>query len=586
MSGTGAVNFTITAQDEVSKKLDTINKRIAGMTKGVDRTQKAFSGLALQDLSNLSKRIDNAASGALKMSEGLLKAVEPLAVITSAASLAGVVRLADAWANTGSQLLFTSQNLGISAQKLQVWQNAGQLAGVSIDNMTSGLQSLGQNMWNAVGGRDPAFMSAMQQLHINFRAGAIGMKDYSTLLPQIADKIKSIHTPFGQAAVATALFGSAGQAMLPFLRQGAASMTAYLNAGAANGTMSQDQINKANQLRQSFTGLNQVLTGNGGLVNQIEAGLDPVLQPTIAWMQQWVLANQSWINLDIAKSVHNLGVEIKSIDWTGVNSFMNLLTGKSVASNVLNGITGFEAHPVASIDSGAQSLMKWTMNEFGFGGVGKAPILRQIDGLAPTSARGVRDNNPLNLTYDPGQRGVVARDGRFGVFPDMATGVSANLNQLLLDQSRGANTLSKLIPTWAPSSDGNNDPAYIESVSSLTGIDPNAPLNLSDPMTAFKVMNAMANTEVGGSIPAGALVAGINQRLGTALVAPSGPPANIGSGNDVMAGIGAHQGGSDAMQLDVHFHNAPDGMRTSLKGGNAAVKPGTVKVERAMLAAW
>ena len=260
-SGPGAVNFTITAQDDVSSKFDKIKKRVEGLTKNVDKTQKSFGALALQDLSGLNKRVSLVADGAVKMAAGLLEAVEPLAVITSAASLAGVVRLSQAWADMGSKILFASQNIGMNTQQFQVVTNAGELAGVSIISMTSGLQALGQNMWNAVGGRDPAFMASMKMLHLNFRDTNGSIKSYSSLLPQIADKIQALHNPFAQAAVATELFGSAGTDMLPFLRQGAAGIAKLEAAAAANGTMTVQQINQANQLRESYTSLGQALDG-------------------------------------------------------------------------------------------------------------------------------------------------------------------------------------------------------------------------------------------------------------------------------------------------------------------------------------
>ena len=74
---------------------------------------------------------------------------------SGAASIAGMVKLTTAWADFGSQLGFTAQRLGMSASALQTFQGAAALAGSSSSALASGMQTLGQNMWNAVGGRAP-----------------------------------------------------------------------------------------------------------------------------------------------------------------------------------------------------------------------------------------------------------------------------------------------------------------------------------------------------------------------------------------------------------------------------------------------
>ena len=148
------------------------------------------------------------------------RVIEPLGVITGAASIAGLVRLTTVWADWGSQLLFTAQNIGITATNLQTLQGAATLAGSSATSLSSGMATLGENMWNATGGRAPQVVAAMQMLHINWQNMNRTAKSTADVLPQIADRIKALQNPYAQAAIATALFGSAGTDLLPFLRLG------------------------------------------------------------------------------------------------------------------------------------------------------------------------------------------------------------------------------------------------------------------------------------------------------------------------------------------------------------------------------
>jgi hypothetical protein len=102
-----------------------------------------------------------------------------------------------------------------------------------------------------------------------------------------------------------------------------------------------------------------------------------------------------------------------------------------------------------------------------------------LDGLVPTNPRGLRNNNPLNLKY-AGQAGATEDSDGFAVFGNLQAGVSADYAQLLLDQIRGAQTLSQLVTAWAPPGE-NNTAAYIAAVSKMTGIAPNQSFHIRSP---------------------------------------------------------------------------------------------------------
>lgn len=123
-----------------------------------------------------------------------------------------------------------------------------------------------------------------------------------------------------------------------------------------------------------------------------------------------------------------------------------------------------------------------------------------------------QNNNPGNLVY-AGQPGASAGAGGFARFSSYDAGLTALKNQITLDASRGTdangnpiNTVSDLISSWAPSSDPrNNTPAYIASVASQTGFDPNAPLSsLGTPTFTVDVYGTpIDSTSSAGSLPSG-----------------------------------------------------------------------------------
>lgn len=93
-----------------------------------------------------------------------------------------------------------------------------------------------------------------------------------------------------------------------------------------------------------------------------------------------------------------------------------------------------------------------------------------------------RNNNPGNLVY-AGQPGATQGAGGFAAFNSYNAGYTALTNQITLDAVRGTDvngnpttTVSQLLTSWAPPSQ-NDTAAYISSVTSQTGFDPNAPLS-------------------------------------------------------------------------------------------------------------
>ena len=176
-----------------------------------------------------------------------------------------------------------------------------------------------------------------------------------------------------------------------------------------------------------------------------------------------------------------------------------------------------------------------------------------------TMPRGIRNNNPLNLSYVPGQ-GALGSDGKFGQYGSMEAGIAASTRQLLQYQKQGDNTLIKIIRRWAPHTDENgnviNDTAgYITDVSEETGFEPNQQLNLSDPSVMARVERAMAMREDGRRYAPGADV--FDRGVSQGMAGPySGSPAPAGGGTS---------------KVEVMFKNAPPGTTvTSTSTGNVS----------------
>jgi hypothetical protein len=120
----------------------------------------------------------------------------------------------------------------------------------------------------------------------------------------------------------------------------------------------------------------------------------------------------------------------------------------------------------------------------------------------PTSSipKPVRDKNPINLRpfkypYYIGQVGLDT-DGE-AIFGDWISGIRAGVMDLNIKiDSDGLDTIEKIIPVFAPSSDGNDVKNYIYFVSQATGIPSNQKL-ITDDATIKALFIAMAQEEMG-----------------------------------------------------------------------------------------
>lgn len=112
------------------------------------------------------------------------------------------------------------------------------------------------------------------------------------------------------------------------------------------------------------------------------------------------------------------------------------------------------------------------------------------------ATRGIRNNNPLNLSYMAGQ-GALGSDGRFGRYASMADGIAATTRQLVSYRNRGIDTVASIIRKWAPESENGSDAGYIADVAKWSGLDPNAHIDVRNVNVAQRLIAAMGRHESG-----------------------------------------------------------------------------------------
>ena len=139
-------------------------------------------------------------------------------------------------------------------------------------------------------------------------------------------------------------------------------------------------------------------------------------------------------------------------------------------------------------------------------------------------------------------------------FASMAEGLQAVAHLLSSYASKGYNTLSQMISRWAPSNE-NNTSLLISRAAKWMGVDPNTPLDLSNPQTMARAVAATIANEHGWSLPRGlGGFAGIERMLG----------GGQAMGMSAAPGGGRHVAVNQTNNVTIHTSEAAAGHRLAL----------------------
>jgi len=223
-----------------------------GVVLGLN-TAEFQSGLA-----GAMKGLDKLKTGVLAAGTAAIAAGVGLAVLTKSAL------------NNMDALAKQSQMAGVSVESLSALSYAAELAGVNQDDLTKSMVKLTKGMSDAKQGTGEA-LKGFQALGID--VNELGGSDGA--LEAIAEQFAGMEDGAGKTALALALFGKAGAAMIPLLNGGADGLKKMNEEAKILGlVISTDTAKAAEQFNDSLTSLGKITTG---LVNQYTAGLLPAL---------------------------------------------------------------------------------------------------------------------------------------------------------------------------------------------------------------------------------------------------------------------------------------------------------------------
>lgn len=329
---------TITAVDRATATIRKINDAVAKTARPFEEVGKSFKSLGREiGIDKIGKNLQKMGTHARDAAKGIGNIVGPLTGITGIATVAGIVHLADSWANLGRSITYTSRNIGIGTTQLQQFQGAARLAGLSGDAMGQSLESLGDTMEDAVYGRNQQALLLFDQLTGGVKRNKNGTMDVADEYKALAAKIYSYKGNPQLQRVIAKQFGLTS--MLPLIQQGPKAMQKYMAELKKIGAiMTPAQIASANKFSLS---LMEIEAAGNGLKYSIGNALIPAMKPLVDELSTWIGKNRDLISTDIGKWARDFASWVETINWKKVGGDIHtFIEDIDKVVNALGGMKG------------------------------------------------------------------------------------------------------------------------------------------------------------------------------------------------------------------------------------------------------
>jgi regulator of replication initiation timing len=194
-----------------------------------------------------------------------------LALVALAAGYAMVIKASIDFADKLDEL---AEKTGISASRLSEYSFIANQSDTSLQALSDSMKFLAKNMADAAAGQGEAVF-AFKAMGVAVTDSRGRLKDYDSMLKELADKFASYKDGPEKAALAQQIFGRSAQELLPLLNKGSAGFEELRQRAIELGlTVSDETAASMGALNDRFNELQQVARAN---TLQLAAGVQPAL---------------------------------------------------------------------------------------------------------------------------------------------------------------------------------------------------------------------------------------------------------------------------------------------------------------------
>ncbi|ALR88229.1 MULTISPECIES: phage tail tip lysozyme [Acetobacter] len=379
MAATAEVKITAIT-DRANKVLDNFNNKIAALQAPVRHAQRSLKRFFdITGVTRMRKGMADLSRSTLNAFRSVGRLVPEMGILTSASSIAGVYKLASAWATFGTNLRTTARSIGMNPGRLMALRNAARLSGGSADAMGGALGQLANLKWEVPNGFAPQAAAQLQAFGI--RVEELKKLSPDQMFDRIAKKIRGIKNPTAQAIAVTSLFGEQAAGLLPIFQQSEREFQNNIRLAKRYGVVNKAGADAAARMQKSQQELSLAVEGFG---YSIAEAVEPSITGLVRWMAELIAANRKWIAQDLAGYVKRIVTWLQTGGWNEIETRISGVLQR--IKSVVDYLGGWKAAAVAAV-AGMGAL--WGAPVLG----GLASIVAAVGGisagfLAATAAAG------------------------------------------------------------------------------------------------------------------------------------------------------------------------------------------------------
>jgi len=264
-----------------------------------------------------------------------------------AAATAGVVAMANTFAETGDKVAKTSDRLGMGIEAYQGLSYAMQQSGLSAEEFDSALEKFNLTVRQGAAGNDAM---AKQLLNVGLSAKKLaGMKPEQAMM-ELSEWMQALPSDAARTTAAVTLFGkAAGTKMMAAMKQGSAGMKELMKEAKSLGIVLSDEqarqsesfISARDRLKQSVVGMkNQFIGGAIGPLTEAFDHLKDAVVDQMPAIQELGAKFGQWLG-DLVTKLPEIIAKIKEFAtnvWDNVNKVKEFVGGWGNLAKIVAGI--------------------------------------------------------------------------------------------------------------------------------------------------------------------------------------------------------------------------------------------------------
>lgn len=297
--------------------------QMQAIIKAVDKVSAPMRKI-MNNLAPVGRQFKSIGQAASKFGGHLKSILSPLAILGSAVSVAGIVKMTKSVATYGDTVKNTAERVGWSAKALQEFSYAAKFSNMTSEEFTGSLEFMNKRMGQLRAGTGP-LVSGLQKVSPVLLKQIKAAKSNEEAFDLMVSAIQKVDDADKKDYLSNLFFGTNN--MTHLANQGADGLKRLRKeANETGNVLGDDALKASSAFNDSMSRLTEVISG---FSKTIGAKLLPIITPIIERITKWVMANRELIATKIEKFIEKLANWLQRID------FEKIFKGVQKAANVI-----------------------------------------------------------------------------------------------------------------------------------------------------------------------------------------------------------------------------------------------------------